>query len=96
MKHATISTCIPATLSPGHIEDIKTSIPPPCPQLHGRSREQRYTKFADWQYIKECATQAAPLPLFGNGDVLNYEDYVAKKAEAGVAGKMLTTFYLPF
>ncbi|KAG8537664.1 hypothetical protein GDO81_024121, partial [Engystomops pustulosus] len=32
--------------------------------LHGRSREQRYTKLADWEYIKQCAKIAEPLPLF--------------------------------
>uniref|UniRef100_UPI0029549BAD tRNA-dihydrouridine(47) synthase [NAD(P)(+)]-like n=1 Tax=Panthera onca TaxID=9690 RepID=UPI0029549BAD len=33
--------------------------------LHGRSREQRYTKLADWQYIEQCVTAASPMPLFG-------------------------------
>ncbi|KAF5287080.1 hypothetical protein FQA39_LY16065 [Lamprigera yunnana] len=43
--------------------------------IHGRSREQRYTKLADWDYIKLCANKAAPLPVVGNGDILSYEDY---------------------
>jgi tRNA-dihydrouridine synthase 3 len=44
-------------------------------QLHGRSREQRYTKSADWSYIDECAQLADPIPLYGNGDILSYDDY---------------------
>ncbi|KAM6104809.1 LOW QUALITY PROTEIN: tRNA-dihydrouridine(47) synthase [NAD(P)(+)]-like [Pterocles gutturalis] len=42
--------------------------------LHGRSREQRYTRSADWDYIAECAKIASPMPLFGNSDILSYED----------------------
>lgn len=45
--------------------------------VHGRSREQRYTRQADWQYIRQCAQEAAPLPVVGNGDILSYEDYKA-------------------
>lgn len=43
--------------------------------IHGRSREQRYTRTADWSYINECAKTAAPLQVFGNGDILSYHDY---------------------
>ena len=43
--------------------------------VHGRSREQRYTKLADWEYIERCAKAADPVPVFGNGDILSYDDY---------------------
>ncbi|KAJ8273388.1 hypothetical protein GJAV_G00101060 [Gymnothorax javanicus] len=56
--------------------------------LHGRSREQRYTKLADWDYIDTCSKLASPVPLFGNGDILSYEDAV-KARETGVSGIML-------
>ncbi|CAL9691587.1 unnamed protein product [Knipowitschia caucasica] len=56
--------------------------------LHGRSREQRYTKLADWDYISSCAELASPVPLFGNGDVLSYEDAM-KARETGVSGIMI-------
>ncbi|XP_008571284.1 PREDICTED: tRNA-dihydrouridine(47) synthase [NAD(P)(+)]-like [Galeopterus variegatus] len=56
--------------------------------LHGRSREQRYTKLADWQYIKQCVKAASPMPLFGNGDILSYED-ANLAMQTGVAGIMI-------
>uniref|UniRef100_A0A8C5QQ84 tRNA-dihydrouridine(47) synthase [NAD(P)(+)] n=1 Tax=Leptobrachium leishanense TaxID=445787 RepID=A0A8C5QQ84_9ANUR len=56
--------------------------------LHGRSREQRYTKLADWDYIDQCAKIANPVPLFGNGDILSYED-ANRALQTGVSGIML-------
>ncbi|XP_072458025.1 tRNA-dihydrouridine(47) synthase [NAD(P)(+)]-like isoform X2 [Notamacropus eugenii] len=56
--------------------------------LHGRSREQRYTKGADWQYIQHCADVASPMPLFGNGDILSYED-ANRALQTGVSGIMI-------
>ncbi|EDW13403.1 tRNA-dihydrouridine(47) synthase [NAD(P)(+)]-like [Drosophila mojavensis] len=50
--------------------------------LHGRSREQRYTRQANWTYIEECAKQAKHIPVIGNGDILSYEDYVERRALA--------------
>lgn len=58
--------------------------------VHGRSREQRYMKRADWQYIEECAGKLKKIPLIGNGDILNYEDYLeAKKVAPSVSSVML-------
>ncbi|XP_042650967.1 tRNA-dihydrouridine(47) synthase [NAD(P)(+)]-like isoform X2 [Tyto alba] len=57
-------------------------------KLHGRSREQRYTKGADWDYIAECAKIANPMPLFGNGDILSYED-ANRAMQMGVSGVMI-------
>ncbi|KAM6331901.1 LOW QUALITY PROTEIN: tRNA-dihydrouridine(47) synthase [NAD(P)(+)]-like [Alca torda] len=57
-------------------------------QLHGRSREQRYTRGADWDYIAECAKIASPVPLFGNGDSLSYED-ANRAMQTGVSGVMI-------
>ncbi|XP_027052409.1 tRNA-dihydrouridine(47) synthase [NAD(P)(+)]-like isoform X2 [Pocillopora damicornis] len=57
--------------------------------LHGRSREQRYTRLADWEYISECAKAAAPMPLFGNGDILSHEDAVLRREQTGVSGLMI-------
>ncbi|NXG43159.1 DUS3L synthase, partial [Psilopogon haemacephalus] len=56
--------------------------------LHGRSREQRYTRSADWDYIAECARAASPMPLFGNGDILSYED-ANRALQMGVSGIMI-------
>ncbi|XP_023954768.2 tRNA-dihydrouridine(47) synthase [NAD(P)(+)]-like [Bicyclus anynana] len=58
--------------------------------LHGRSKEARYTKLADWEYIESCAKAAAPCPLYGNGDILSYEDYKYRREIApSVQGVMI-------
>jgi tRNA-dihydrouridine synthase 3 len=45
--------------------------------LHGRTREQRYSKMADWPYIKKCVDAAAGtgIQMVGNGDVFSFEDH---------------------
>ncbi|EFJ47002.1 hypothetical protein VOLCADRAFT_105302 [Volvox carteri f. nagariensis] len=45
--------------------------------LHGRTRQQRYSKLADWDYIQRCAAPCseAGLQLIGNGDVFSYLDW---------------------
>ncbi|KAJ1720238.1 tRNA-dihydrouridine(47) synthase [NAD(P)(+)]-like protein [Coemansia erecta] len=52
--------------------------------VHGRSRQQRYTRYADWDYVGRCrqavlsTAGAVQLPVFGGGDVLSWEDYWAR------------------
>ncbi|XP_067141631.1 tRNA-dihydrouridine(47) synthase [NAD(P)(+)]-like [Centruroides vittatus] len=57
--------------------------------LHGRSREQRYTKLADWNYIDRCAKLADPIPLFGSGDILSFEDVDERLNNTSISGVMI-------
>lgn len=66
--------------------------------LHGRSRQQRYSKLADWSYIKECAdvlrntcTDAGmpTPPIFGNGDCFSAQSYYDEMENTGVDGIMV-------
>lgn len=44
--------------------------------IHGRSRQQRYSKLADWDYIYQCAQKAPDyLDVIGNGDVFSFTDW---------------------
>jgi tRNA-dihydrouridine synthase 3 len=56
--------------------------------LHGRSRQQRYSRMADWDYIGTCAA-ASSVPLIGNGDVFSHEDLAAALARPTVATVMV-------
>lgn len=69
-----------------------------CITLHGRTRQQRYTKLADWDYIKECVravrAQEAdedlpPVPIFGGGDCFSSYDYWTNVENTGVDGIMV-------
>lgn len=57
--------------------------------IHGRSREQRYTKNSDWQYIEQCAKEAKSIPIIGNGDILSYEDYLEIKKVAPTVSSVM-------
>eukprot|EP00252_Welwitschia_mirabilis_P005993 TRINITY_DN16611_c0_g1_i1.p1 TRINITY_DN16611_c0_g1~~TRINITY_DN16611_c0_g1_i1.p1 ORF type:complete len:690 (-),score=134.67 TRINITY_DN16611_c0_g1_i1:223-2292(-) len=44
--------------------------------IHGRTRQQRYSKLADWDYIYQCAREAPEcVQVIGNGDIFSYTDY---------------------
>ncbi|CAF0858863.1 unnamed protein product [Didymodactylos carnosus] len=57
--------------------------------IHGRSREQRYTKLADWNYIDQCAKLADPIPVIGLGDIYNFQDYYQRLEQTSVTGCMI-------
>lgn len=59
--------------------------------IHGRTREQRYTKHADWDYINQCAGLCAEdgLEIIGNGDVFNYCEYNARVSGGKVSTVMI-------
>ena len=65
--------------------------------LHGRSRQQRYSRSADWGYVAECASaarseeagEAARFQVIGNGDVFNFRDYERYVEKTDVATCMI-------
>ena len=51
--------------------------------VHGRSRLQRYSRLANWQYVNDVVAgdqdaTATHIPIVGNGDILSYNDYETK------------------
>jgi tRNA-dihydrouridine synthase 3 len=58
--------------------------------IHGRTARQRYSKFADWNYISECASRRKKMvPLIGGGDILNWEDVEEHRSKHGVDSFMI-------
>ncbi|XP_030846055.1 tRNA-dihydrouridine(47) synthase [NAD(P)(+)]-like [Strongylocentrotus purpuratus] len=57
--------------------------------VHGRTREQRYSKLADWDYLKDCVQAADPHPFIGNGDILSFEDSNFFREQSGATGQMI-------
>ncbi|KAI0340341.1 zinc finger dihydrouridine synthase [Trametopsis cervina] len=66
--------------------------------LHGRTRQQRYSKLADWDYIKQCVEAVrtreeeedlSPVQIFGGGDCYSSQDYWEKLEYSGVDGIMI-------
>ncbi|KAG6549561.1 hypothetical protein Mapa_008943 [Marchantia paleacea] len=44
--------------------------------IHGRTRQQRYSKLANWDYVGDCVNAATDkLQVIGNGDIMAYTDW---------------------
>eukprot|EP00835_Amoeboradix_gromovi_P001003 NODE_39_length_29903_cov_0.529057.p4 type:complete len:550 gc:universal NODE_39_length_29903_cov_0.529057:12841-14490(+) len=57
--------------------------------VHGRSREQRYSKLADWDYLNRCASKCDEMAFFGNGDVTDYEGYYRQMESEHINGILI-------
>ena len=56
--------------------------------VHGRTREQRYRRAADWDLIARVVAAVA-VPVIGNGDLLTPWDAQARRAGSGVASLLV-------
>ncbi len=56
--------------------------------VHGRTRDARYRRAADWDAVGEVAAAVA-VPVIGNGDLLFPHEIAAALARAGCAGVMV-------
>lgn len=53
--------------------------------VHGRTRQQRYSKVADWNYINQCVSQGpGDIQLIGNGDVFSYTEFNEHLQDGGL------------
>ena len=56
--------------------------------VHGRTKEQRYTKAADYDVIRDIVRERK-IPIIGNGDVLTWYDARDRMEHSGVAAMMV-------
>jgi tRNA-dihydrouridine synthase 3 len=56
--------------------------------LHARTREQRYSRAADWAWIQRIA-QERTIPVIGNGDILTWYEAKELWAKSGCASLMI-------
>jgi tRNA-dihydrouridine synthase 3 len=56
--------------------------------IHARTREQRYTKTADWELIGRLAAERS-IPVIGNGDILTWYEAIDRWETAGCASVMI-------
>ena len=73
-----------------HLEIAKIAQELNCDHItvHGRTRSELYTGFANWNYIKEVK-ESVTIPVIGNGDIFSLEDAIDKIKFSGVDGIML-------
>ncbi|KAI6175924.1 TRNA-dihydrouridine(47) synthase [NAD(P)(+)] [Aphelenchoides bicaudatus] len=72
------------------MNQLTSSCPPQLITLHPRSKEQRYTKEAHWNYVPQCIEALnKKVPLWVCGDVYNQSDYYKRLEEYDIDGIMI-------
>ena len=56
--------------------------------VHGRTWRQQFSGEADWQIVK-AVKEAVSIPVFGNGDVENYERAMTRMHQTGCDGVLI-------
>lgn len=56
--------------------------------VHGRTRDQRYSRAADWEQIR-LIREAVSIPVIGNGDILTFFEAEQNKERSGVNSILL-------
>ncbi|MNL23894.1 tRNA-dihydrouridine synthase C [compost metagenome] len=56
--------------------------------IHGRTRAQGYSGFADWDFITDVKAKAQ-LPILGNGDILTPRQAILRLEQSGCDGVMI-------
>ena len=56
--------------------------------IHGRTREQRYSRAADWEIVGRVAAERS-VPVIGNGDILTHYEARERMERCGVRSVML-------
>ena len=56
--------------------------------VHGRTREQMYEPYANWEYIK-AVKNAVSIPVIGNGDIFSGEDAIKMIEQTGADSVMI-------
>jgi tRNA-dihydrouridine synthase 3 len=62
--------------------------------IHGRTAQQRYSKDADWEFIKQAVIQNEEkgyghIPIIGNGDILTHYEARRRMKDTGVHSVMV-------
>jgi len=56
--------------------------------LHARTREQRYSRQADWELVAQLAADRT-IPIIGNGDILTWFEAKMRREQSGCVAVML-------
>nr|CDJ82432.1 tRNA-dihydrouridine synthase domain containing protein [Haemonchus contortus] len=57
--------------------------------FHPRSKDQRYTRLANWEFVNSCLKECADVPLWVCGDILSWQEYYSRLEEYPIGGIMI-------